>query len=158
MSKQQPRSLCRVLLAGLVVVWSGPLLAQESRMRVCTKEYLANKAAVEARGLTQKDYVAECLLRPAGATAPTAAESAPPAAAPPAPAARPANMSPWVVVVSAGGSASTMSKLAGFAGKDKCTAAAKAIRANLKKAAEVAKIDCVAASTLAAATPAPSPK
>ncbi len=123
-------------------------------MRVCTKEYLANKAAIEARGFTEKDYVADCLLRPASAAA------TPPAAAPdkPAPVAAtpkttaPAQSSfPWVVVASTG--TAPGATLGGYEGKDTCIAAAKAIRLNLKKAAEAAKVDCIPGGTQADGAP-----
>jgi hypothetical protein len=147
------------LVAAFVLLVPGQGVAQESRMRVCTKEYLANKAAIEARGLTEKDYVADCMLRPASAAAPSAASpaaapSTPAAAAsatpaPPAPAAAPAAKTlPWVVVASSGVAAEA--RLGGYEDKEKCEAAAKAIRLNLKKAAEAAKIECVAGGALAA--------
>ena len=128
-------------------------------MRVCTKEYLANKAAIEARGLTEKDYVADCLLRPANAAAPapaapaveSAAPAPAPAAAPKAAAAETSKTFPWVVVASMGQASQT--RLGGYEDRDKCMAAAKAIRINLKKATEVAKVDCTAGGTQAAGAP-----
>ena len=150
--RSQSESFCLALLAALVFLMPAQGSAEESRMRVCTKEYLANKAAIEARGLTEKDYVADCLLRPANAAAPAPAAPAPAAtAAPKAPAVETSKTFPWVVVASMGQASQT--RLGGYEDRDKCMAAAKAIRINLKKATEVAKVDCAAGGTLAAGAP-----
>jgi len=47
----------------------GPALAQQKTVKACEDEWRANRAANQAKGITQKAYVAEC-RGPAAATAP----------------------------------------------------------------------------------------
>jgi hypothetical protein len=70
-------------LAGLQVV-SAPGFAQQSTVRACQDEWRANRAANQAAGVTEKDYVEKCR---AGKTAAAPAAAAP-AAAPSKPAAK----------------------------------------------------------------------
>src|SRR6516164_6084452 len=73
--------------AGLLTV-SSPVLAQQKTVKDCRAEWQANKAANQAKGITEKAYVDQC--RSASA-APTATPAATPAAAPAgAPAGKPA--------------------------------------------------------------------
>jgi hypothetical protein len=74
-----------------VAALSSHALAQQKTVKACEEEWQANKAANQAKGILERDYVAKC--RAAGTAAPAAA--APAAAAPttppptaPAPAAR----------------------------------------------------------------------
>ena len=81
--------LCAVA-AGLLTV-SSPVLAQQKTVKDCRAEWQANKAANQAKGITEKAYVDQC--RSASA-APTATPAANPAAAPAgAPAGKPATAS-----------------------------------------------------------------
>lgn len=60
---------------------SSPVLAQQKTVKACQEEWRANKAANQAKGITEKAYVAQC--RAGGATATTPPRpSATPAAAP----------------------------------------------------------------------------
>jgi hypothetical protein len=76
---------------------SFPALAQQKTAKACQQEWRANKAANQAKGITEKSYVAQCRagtattapapVAPTAATPPKAAPSATPAA--PSRAARP---------------------------------------------------------------------
>lgn len=59
----------------LAVLAPLPGHAQSTTKETCTAEYVANKAAITKRGLTRKDFVAECLMRPA--TGASSAKAAP---------------------------------------------------------------------------------
>ena len=71
-------------------VLSFPAVAQQKTVKACQQEWRANKAANQAKGITEKAYVAQCR---AGAAAAAPAPAAPTAAAPPkvAPSSAPAS-------------------------------------------------------------------
>src|SRR5689334_21449504 len=67
-------------------------LAQQMTVKQCTDEWRANKAEIQAKGVTEKAYVAQCRSvsaasqptnAPAAAPAPTPAAAGPTAAPPP---------------------------------------------------------------------------
>src|SRR5262245_215768 len=67
--------LAASILIGLSSL-SFPGLAQQKTVRACQQEWRANKAALQANGITEKAYVADC--RTVGAPAkPTTATTAP---------------------------------------------------------------------------------
>ena len=70
-------------LAGLPLV-SAPALAQQNTVRACQDEWRANRAANQAAGITEKDYVEKCRAGKAAA----APAGAAPAATPSKPAAK----------------------------------------------------------------------
>lgn len=79
-------ALCSALIGFLVA--SSPALAQQKTVKACQDEWRANKADNQARGITEKAYVAQC--RAGGVAAkpapgPAAAPRTAPAAAAPAP-------------------------------------------------------------------------
>src|SRR5437763_295767 len=87
-------SLAAILCLTLTGLWAGssPALAQQKAEKACRSEWQADKAANQAKGITEKAYVEQC--RSAGAAAaapitPAAAKQAPTVAAP-APAPKPA--------------------------------------------------------------------
>ena len=61
-----------------------PLLAQQKTVKACQDEWRANKADNQAKGITEKAYVAQCRTGGQPTSAPTAIP-APPSAASPAP-------------------------------------------------------------------------
>jgi hypothetical protein len=73
-------------LAGFLVV-AGPALAQQKTEKACQSEWRANRAANQAAGITEQDYVARCRVgsavglptEPANPAATNTAPSAPPA-------------------------------------------------------------------------------
>jgi hypothetical protein len=63
-----------------VVTFSSPLFAQQKTVKACQEEWRANKAANEAKGVTEKAFVTQC--RAGGTMAPPpAASTSPPARA-----------------------------------------------------------------------------
>ena len=66
------------VIAGLFA-WSLPALAQEKTAKACTEEWRADKANFQAKGVTEKAYVAQCQA----GVAPTATAPAPTIAPPP---------------------------------------------------------------------------
>ena len=62
---------------------SSPSIAQEKTVKQCQDEWRANKADNQAKGIKEKDYVAQC-RGTAAAAAPAAAPAQAPAAPPPA--------------------------------------------------------------------------
>jgi len=87
-----------------VFLLSLPAVAQQKTVRACQAEWRANKDANQARGITEKAYVAQCrtggtVAAPAQAPAPAPTRTTTPAPAPSAPppattAARPATTTP----------------------------------------------------------------
>src|SRR5215475_14104990 len=79
-----------VVLAAIfgVVTFSAPLIAQQKTEKACQEEWRANKAANQAKGITEKAYVTQCRGGDPS-TQPTAAPTTP-AAPGPAPTATPA--------------------------------------------------------------------
>jgi hypothetical protein len=78
-----------IVLAGTA---ASPALAQQKTVKACQEEWRANKADNQAKGITEKAYVATCrsggaASAPAAAPAPTRSTATPPAATPAAPAA-----------------------------------------------------------------------
>ena len=76
--------MCAALIG--VAALSSHAFAQQKTVKACQEEWQANKAANQAKGILQKDYVAKC--RAAGTAAPPAPAATAPTAPPPAPAAR----------------------------------------------------------------------
>ena len=62
----KPLALAGSVLIGLSTL-SFPGLAQQKTVRACQQEWRANKAALQANGITEKAYVADC--RAVGASA-----------------------------------------------------------------------------------------
>jgi hypothetical protein len=79
-----------LISTGAVIVglfaWSSLALAQGKTAKACTEEWRADKANFQAKGVTEKAYVAQCR---AGAPTATAAPAPAPTIAPPPPAAAP---------------------------------------------------------------------
>jgi hypothetical protein len=81
-----------------LLVALAPALAQQKTARACQDEWRANRAANQAAGITEKDFVAKCRAGNTAA-APTAAPTAAPAAVPPKQSAAPAAKTPATVGV-----------------------------------------------------------
>src|SRR5271165_4566865 len=75
MRKSLAALTCMVLAGALVL--SSPAWAQQKTVKACQEEWRANKAANQAKGITEKAYVAEC--RASGVTAQSATPTARPA-------------------------------------------------------------------------------
>src|SRR5262245_63674694 len=58
-----------------VVTFSAPLIAQQKTEKACQEEWRANKAANQAKGITEQAYVAKCRMGSSMAPAPTASTS-----------------------------------------------------------------------------------
>lgn len=71
------------LACGLLAAATAPSLAQQKTAKECTQEWRANKAANQAKGITEKAYVAQCRSG-AAAAQPTTAPAAQQPAQPPA--------------------------------------------------------------------------
>jgi hypothetical protein len=67
------RFLTAMSLAMLVslAVLAPPASAQQKTAKACQKEWVANKAAMQASGKTEKAYIEECIGKTAKAAAPT---------------------------------------------------------------------------------------
>jgi hypothetical protein len=67
------------LLAAIVgvVTFSAPLIAQQKTEKACQEEWRANRAANEARGITEKSYVSQCRMGSTMAPAPAASTPSP---------------------------------------------------------------------------------
>jgi hypothetical protein len=82
-----------ILFSALAGLWvAAPALAQQKTVKACQAEWQADKAANQAKGITEKAYVDQCRAGSAAATpaaTPAAAKPAPAAPAP-TPAAAPA--------------------------------------------------------------------
>ena len=61
-------------------VLSFPAIAQQKTVKACQEEWRANKAANQAKGITEKAYVAQCRAGAAATTAPAPAAPTPAAA------------------------------------------------------------------------------
>ncbi len=94
MSRQIAIAVCSVVLT--VMTLSSHAIAQQKTVSACREEWRANKADNQAKGITEKAYVAQCRsgAAPAQTTAappaPAPAQPAPTATAKPKPAAAPA--------------------------------------------------------------------
>jgi hypothetical protein len=75
-----------VALAGMWIA-ATPAIAQQKTVKACRDEWRANRAANQAKGITEKAYVGQC--RTGGAATPPATPSAANAAPAPTPAAPP---------------------------------------------------------------------
>jgi hypothetical protein len=64
------------MLAGLVAL-SVPALAQQKTVRACVDEWRANKVANQAKGITERAYVAQCRGKTAATEPATAPGTAP---------------------------------------------------------------------------------
>src|SRR5262249_61822179 len=71
-------------IIGLVALPSTAAFAQQKTVKQCTEEWRANKADNQAKGITEKAFVAQC--RPGGTAAPPAPAPTPAPAPPPPPA------------------------------------------------------------------------
>jgi hypothetical protein len=69
--------LLTIICAALIGVFAltSPVLAQQKSVKACESEWRTNKAEYQAKGITQKAYVAEC--RAGGATTKPATTPAP---------------------------------------------------------------------------------
>lgn len=83
MSRQIAIAMCSIVLAGMTMTLSSQTLAQNKTASACRAEWRANKAANQAKGITEKAYVAQC--RAGASPAQTTAAPPPPAPAQPAP-------------------------------------------------------------------------
>lgn len=80
--------LCSLLASGLFLSFSAT--AQQKTVKACEQEWRANKAENQAKGITEKAYVAQCRAGATVTQAPAApAPSSPTTAAPSAPQASP---------------------------------------------------------------------
>ena len=70
--------VCSIILGASYL--SFPAMGQQKTVKACQEEWRANKAANQAKGITEKAYVTQCR---AGTTAATPAPAAPTAATPP---------------------------------------------------------------------------
>ena len=63
-----------VVLAAIfgVVTFSAPLIAQQKTEKACQEEWRANKAANQAKGITEQAYVTKCRMGSSMAPAPAA--------------------------------------------------------------------------------------
>ena len=84
MSRKIAMAACSFVLAALTL--SSHAVAQHKTAAACREEWRANKAANQAKGITEKAYVAQC--RSGASPAQTTAAPVAPAPAQPAPAAR----------------------------------------------------------------------
>ena len=76
--------VCSFLVGASVLSW--PAIAQQKTVKACQAEWRANKAANQAKGITEKAYVAQCRAGTAtAAPAPAATTAAAPPKAEPAP-------------------------------------------------------------------------
>jgi hypothetical protein len=77
------RSIAVICLAviGSALISTAPAIAQQKTVKACQEEWRANKAANQAKGVTENAYVAQCR----GGTAAQPAQQTPTAAAPPTP-------------------------------------------------------------------------
>jgi hypothetical protein len=76
MRKKFMVSVCLAIFAFIAV--SSEAVAQQKTAKACTAEWRADKANNQAKGITEKDYVAACR----GGTAPSPTVAAPPAPPP----------------------------------------------------------------------------
>ncbi len=74
--------------------YSPATLAQQKTVKACQEEWRANKAANQAKGITEKAYVDQCRAGGAAAQPPAAPSPAPAAAAPAKPSPAPAAAAP----------------------------------------------------------------
>jgi hypothetical protein len=79
--KQSLMAFTFVALAGALAL-SSPALAQQKTVKACQEEWRADKAGNQAKGITEKAYVAECRGGSAAAKPAAAEPQAAPAAAP----------------------------------------------------------------------------
>lgn len=79
------RQLTVILCSAVLGLSSFPSVSwgQGKTVKACTEEWRADKAGFQAKGITEKAYVAQC--RGGGAATPTAAPAPAPAAPPPRP-------------------------------------------------------------------------
>jgi hypothetical protein len=78
------------VIVGLMALASTTAFAQQKTAKQCTDEWRANKADNQAKGITEKDYVAQCRAGGAAAQSTAAPTPAPAPTAAPKPAAAPA--------------------------------------------------------------------
>ncbi len=124
MSRQIAIAMCSVVLALLTL--PSHAIAQQKTASACREEWRANKAANQAKGITEKAYVAQCRggAAPAQTTAapaaPAPAQPAPAATAKPKPAAAPAAVAVGNAVFPSAVSAKYSSESAGKARMHTC--------------------------------------
>jgi len=73
--------ICCAVLGAISL--SASTLAQQKTVKACIEEWRANKAANQAAGISERDYVAKCKGGAATATAPSGAPASPGGAAAP---------------------------------------------------------------------------
>lgn len=144
-------AICAVLV-GLASV-SNPLLAQQKTIKACQEEWRADKADNQAKGITEKAYVAKCRAGGASAEpAPTPATQAPtPSAA--APKTAKACRDEW----QANKAANQAAKITEKSYVDKCRAGEAVAMPNAPAAAPTATAPAPTAAAPAAPAPAPTP-
>jgi len=96
--KTRPLTIICSALMGLAAL-SSHAVAQQKTVKACEDQWRANKAENQAKGITEKAYVAQCragsaTAQPTAPVPPAAAKSAPPVAATPKAAAPAATPSP----------------------------------------------------------------
>jgi len=96
--KTRPVTIICFALIGLAAL-SSHAVAQQKTIKACEDQWRANKAENQAKGITEKAYVAQCragsaTAQPTAPVPPAAAKSAPPVAATPKAAAPAATSSP----------------------------------------------------------------
>ena len=96
--KTRPATIICSALIGLAAL-SSHAVAQQKTIKACEDQWRANKAENQAKGITEKAYVAQChagsaTAQPTAPFPPAAAKSAPPVAATPKAAAPAATPSP----------------------------------------------------------------
>jgi hypothetical protein len=121
MSRPIAVAMCSIVLAGMTITLSSQAIAQQKTVSACRAEWRANKAANQAKGITEKAYVAQSRAGtpPAQTTAapptPPPAQPAPRARARPRPATAPAPVAAGNAVFPSAVSAKYSSESAGKA-------------------------------------------
>lgn len=81
MKRQITVAICSIALAAITMTLSSHAIAQQKTVSACRAEWRANKADNQAKGITEKAYVAQCRAGASPAQT-TAAPAAPPPAQP----------------------------------------------------------------------------
>jgi hypothetical protein len=114
--------LVAALSAAIAAATLSPALAQEKKTaKACQEEWRANKADYQAKGITEKAYVAQCRTGAAKTDTPAAKPETPSAKTPPAtspPADKPAAPAPSTTAALATGEYATEAEAKGKCGSD----------------------------------------
>lgn len=87
MNRRIATAMYSIVLAGMTITLSSQAIAQQKTVSACRAEWRANKAANQAKGITEKAYVTQCRAGTSPAQTTAAPLTSPPAQ--PAPRARP---------------------------------------------------------------------